>query len=299
MEPEEGQTCSTVAAEPIARPAGVRSGQSPPRRCCRQGNQHLGLGRRQGSSTRGSGLLRIAMLPSCLFAGRHAVYHGGQRGKQRLRIAPWETATCGQVCRAYLEGHAGTVAAVAFAPDGLWVASASEDGTALVWDLREAAPDFFPEPPRSINADLLDCLWEALSGDNAATAYRAVCSLADHPQEALDFLKARLKKAPPRDSEGVRRLITDLGNDDFEMRETASRKLKDFARICGTGIAPGGVLVAGGTAAPSSCWAPSTTTRCRPADSGRSGPCKRSSASEPPRRGGCWRKWRRASRWHH
>ena len=47
----------------------------------------------------------------------------------------WDTAT-GKVCRR-IEGHAGHVCALAVAPDGKTLASASADGTTLLWDLTE------------------------------------------------------------------------------------------------------------------------------------------------------------------
>jgi WD40 repeat protein len=47
-------------------------------------------------------------------------------------VRVWDRAS-GQVTAA-LTGHAGGVRAVAIAPDGTWLATASEDGAVRVWD---------------------------------------------------------------------------------------------------------------------------------------------------------------------
>ena len=59
----------------------------------------------------------------------------------------WDLAT-GRVLRQF-EGHRGGVNAVAFARDGRSVISASEDATALVWDISDLTDHPKSSPSRS------------------------------------------------------------------------------------------------------------------------------------------------------
>jgi hypothetical protein len=131
----------------------------------------------------------------------------------------WETATGGAVL--VLRGHARPVRALAFAPDGRRLISGGADGTALVWSVAPA------DLPEKWDADRANGLWEKLAGEPAA-AYRAVSALAAAPDRAIPFLKERLRPEEELDARQVARWVTALGDDEFKVREEATRRLRDL-----------------------------------------------------------------------
>lgn len=136
----------------------------------------------------------------------------------------WDTQTGKQLKR--LTGHTGTVNGVAFAPNGKRVASASRDNTALIWD---ASKRTLPAPAAgALSPEELNQLWSDLADVDAAKAYRAMASLAAHPAQAVPLMKTRLRSAPPPASGRVTRLIADLDDDEFAVRDRAFRELRDL-----------------------------------------------------------------------
>ena len=125
-------------------------------------------------------------------------------------IQLWDTTTGKRVGR--LSGHLGGVAAsLAFSPDSKTLASGGGDTTVLLWDVARAR---------------LEHLWAELAGEKDEAA-RAGKGLAATPQESIPFLKDRLQRAATAE-ERARRLIADLDNDEFEVREKASRALEEL-----------------------------------------------------------------------
>lgn len=123
------------------------------------------------------------------------------------------------------ERHRSTAGAraVAFSPDGLSVAAGDWDTTAVLWDvtgrqeggrLRKAAL-----APAAVRA-----LWDDLGGEDAEKAYRAVWALAAGADQAVPFFKEHLHPVP-KAGERVRRLIRDLSDDKFRVREKAAAEL--------------------------------------------------------------------------
>ncbi len=140
-------------------------------------------------------------------------------------IRLWETAS-GRL-RSKLEGHQEEVYRVAFSPDGSRLVSASHDHTAIVWDVTPAVPDVKARPVLE-PADVEKC-WTALTKSDAEAAYDIIVRLAvAAPEPTLAVLEKQLKTPRPRAARAIVRLVAQLDDDDFDVREKASA---DLARI--------------------------------------------------------------------
>ena len=161
-------------------------------------------------------------------ASSSAKWNKDQAGEIKL----WDLATAKEL--ASFKGHEATIWSVAFSPDGKRLASASgkwnkdDAGEAKVWDLTAALKAAEPLPPP--DAKQLDALWADLAGNDAAKAYRAVWALSAAPKETLAFLNEHAKV--PRDTvlDRIPKLIADLDDASFEVREKASQELEKLGR---------------------------------------------------------------------
>src|SRR5439155_6152493 len=125
------------------------------------------------------------------------------------------------------QGKGGWVLAVAFSPDGRTLVSGGLDvakggripSTANIWDVsritgRQRA--VAERSPAELEAD-----WKDLSGD-AAKGYAALGRLVSSPKQAIPFLGKHLQSAKPPDSKRIERLIGDLDDGRFEVRQQAT-----------------------------------------------------------------------------
>jgi RNA polymerase sigma factor (sigma-70 family) len=133
-------------------------------------------------------------------------------------IIVWESATGQERCR--FQGHQGTVASLAFTPDGRKLCSASHDTTVLVWDVTGQLGSGGPPAPQ-LTAGRLESLWGDLAAD-APSAHRAMWTLAFGAEHAVPFLRGRLKPAAAADAETVASLVRDLDRPNFAQRKKAS-----------------------------------------------------------------------------
>src|SRR5206468_1411327 len=90
------------------------------------------------------------------------------------------------------------------------------------WAASRARP---PQPPRAAPAHL-EGWWADLAGADAARAYAAVSSLAEHPALTVPFLRARVRPARAPEPARLARLVADLDSDRFSERERAARELE-------------------------------------------------------------------------
>ncbi len=132
-------------------------------------------------------------------------------------------ATTGQL-RGQAQGRWGPVRALAFSDDGKSLASGGADSTILVWDVARLVGK--RPPPTRFSAKDLDACWRDLGGADGRRAHRAIRSLAVRPAQSVPLLADRLKA--PAGPARLARLLRDLDDDEFEVRESASRELGDL-----------------------------------------------------------------------
>jgi WD40 repeat protein len=123
----------------------------------------------------------------------------------------WDADTGKELHR--LDGHEGSVHALTFTPDGKFLITAGDDGTAVVWDL--AALKKGPARVPAGNRELEKC-WEDLGSPDAALAYRSMIRLSESPEAAVALLAERLRPAVV-DARHLR-LAADLGGKDASAR---------------------------------------------------------------------------------
>ncbi|OAI50296.1 hypothetical protein AYO44_05780 [Planctomycetaceae bacterium SCGC AG-212-F19] len=146
-------------------------------------------------------------------------------GSTDATISIWEMMT-GTV-RQRLRGHGGPVAAVAFASRGQTLVSGSSDGTLLLWDMT-CPPPAKEAIAKPLPAGELAQAWTALSSDDAAAAFTAQARLAADPRRAVAYLGQRVQPAIPAHPARLQRLIADLENPEFAVREKASEELEQL-----------------------------------------------------------------------
>jgi hypothetical protein len=150
-------------------------------------------------------------------------------GRLLARLAPggavavFDVATGKEVLKR--KGHARDVTCLAFAPDGKALATGSEDGTALLWDLSAVRPTEEPRRPGALTELELKSLWEDLAAEDGAQAYRAVLALAADSGRSVPFLAGRFRLSPD-ERKRLAHALAGLDDDDFEVREKSSRELE-------------------------------------------------------------------------
>jgi hypothetical protein len=112
---------------------------------------------------------------------------------------------------------------LAFSRDGRRMATGMPDGTILVWNV--SLP---PAGTLHLSAKEIGALWTDLADDDAAKAWRAVWRLADAPQDALSFLRGRVKLYPTASADVMRKLLAELDSDSFDVRQAAVKRVKEL-----------------------------------------------------------------------
>jgi hypothetical protein len=115
-------------------------------------------------------------------------------------------------------------------PDGRRVVTTLQDGTALVWELSPAL-DSLESLAKNPDEKTIAMWWADLAGDDAKRAYAAVWQLAEARGPAIAFLREHLQPVPEPDPKKIHRLIDDLDNKSFPVREKAHKELASLGSI--------------------------------------------------------------------
>jgi WD40 repeat protein len=136
-------------------------------------------------------------------------------------IRLYEMATLG--VRRTLPGHQdAAIRAVAFAPGGHVLASASSDTTVLIWDMIQSNPT---PAEKTLDRASLEKRWQSLAENSAALGLAAMLELAAAPKEGLPFIRERIKPAIVIAPERIGKLIEDLNDVQFKVRQSATNEL--------------------------------------------------------------------------
>ncbi|OAI42187.1 hypothetical protein AYO40_06680 [Planctomycetaceae bacterium SCGC AG-212-D15] len=142
-------------------------------------------------------------------------------------VCLWDPTT-GKLLRR-LGQHQKAARALAFAPGIKALASVGDDGQLLLWDTSPRI--FLPAKPVDLTEKDLDKLWEALAGTDFAKAGEAIGTMAASKQ-SIPFLSQQLKKIrPEEDEKRIAKLIIQLDDDQFTVRERATTDLERLGPV--------------------------------------------------------------------
>jgi WD40 repeat protein len=160
----------------------------------------------------------------CVVFSPGGPYLASAGADQVIRV--WDVSTGGLILT--LSGHTGPVYSLAFSPDGQQIASAGGDSKVMLWDLAGIKKESEMRPIKGSSAQI-EALWVDLSSQDAAKAYVALWTLSTTPEHTLAFLKTHLHATKPldvRQQKRLARLLLDLDDNSFAVREKATEELK-------------------------------------------------------------------------
>jgi WD40 repeat protein len=143
----------------------------------------------------------------------------GQEDQHQLRV--WEVDSSS--LRHEILTPRGGIRCLAYSPDSRTLATGSADTTVLLWDVggRRSA-----EKTLKLEPDDLNALWTALADTDGRKGHRAMMKLTASPSDAVAFLRKRIEPAATLGEKEIEKLLADLDNEDFTVRDKASRGLE-------------------------------------------------------------------------
>jgi dipeptidyl aminopeptidase/acylaminoacyl peptidase len=155
-----------------------------------------------------------------------------------LAVATFQNTGSGSAIRLW-EVHSGRVrwerntaeagiVSLAFSPDSKILASGYTDSTALLWDLTGERTAFGKPPSLT-----LDKGWEALNSPDALEAFKAQQALCLAGARALALFRDRIRpvSGKPLDRAALNRLVSQLDDDDFDVRRKAVAALAEQGAV--------------------------------------------------------------------
>jgi len=124
-------------------------------------------------------------------------------------------------------------AGLAFAGDGRTLVSGSMDTTILKWSAAmngNAKTSPISKTSEVLPTSLMQELWTQLGEDDGPRAYQAVWDMIDSPQ-AVRFLEKRLRSIPAADENRILRLIGELDDGRFSIRQQAAQELEKLGEL--------------------------------------------------------------------
>lgn len=160
-----------------------------------------------------------------LFAKSLAMSHNGTllalRNSSRGGISLREVASGREIIEFSVSGQ--KLGSSIFSPGDDRLATLISDGSVVIWDLTGGTRSEKVEP------GVLPPLWKELASDDPQIARRATWRMAAVGEAAVDYLEAQSKPVTI-DQRQVRRLISDLDNNEYATRERALAELKQIGR---------------------------------------------------------------------
>jgi WD40 repeat protein len=139
-------------------------------------------------------------------------------GKLRL----FEVATAGVRHEAHIDATK-----IVFSLDGKLLASGdTEHGIIQLWRWRDPV---LVRRARLRPAEI-ERVWVGLSAQDPAAGYQAVAALTAVPDQAVECFASHLRKVGPFTPAQLKKLVSELDADDFDVRESASRELGLLAK---------------------------------------------------------------------
>jgi dipeptidyl aminopeptidase/acylaminoacyl peptidase len=161
-------------------------------------------------------VLGMAEMPFAFTADGRSLWSAA--GSELLQ---WDLAA-GRILRKHIAEHRSEITAAATFPDTK-IVSACDDGTVIIWtgaDTTQPAKD-----PADIHPE---GLWGALAAEDASVAYEAMWALASAPEQAVPYLRNRLPRRDTADAGRIGKLLKDLDDDRYAVRERAMKELAEL-----------------------------------------------------------------------
>jgi len=159
-----------------------------------------------------------------LASGDDRSYGGSEKGVNTVRL--WDAATGEELVQ--YGGINTSVMALAFSPDGAYLAAGLRDSTILVWDVRQAARAARLETKRLTVEEMAAC-WAGLADRDARKAHQVIWALVAASKQSVPFLLDRLRPITTADAGKIQRWITDLDSGRFSVRQAAANELEKLA----------------------------------------------------------------------